>query len=429
MRRLIRRVLLPASVCAVILLLLAGCGLFPESDHTTSDEVRELTYPDRVERVGWEWQPSDGARIVGTVPVPPGVAVVLDDGYAVLAGDTGEELWRYRSKKAALAAYASRDGQYLALEVEEPEAGSLLLRFNSSMGEIVEGSARDKPGSEEVGVDHGSFRRSVGEGTMVVRSSDGPALTAFSLETGEPVWTREEPAECTTADDLKSSTDDVVVLDDVVVEAFTCAPSVVRDFTYTREEGDVVISGLLGRDLRTGEELWRSEEDFGIYAFQSIDHRSLDPLSEQHLVMRTLNSPNVVFDVSTGEVIGEWDGAVLGVLEDGSVVVWYPQDREYRREETSGEILDSVAEPNGADRSDYPVALEDGVVGQSEAASGEPVRMWFHAWGDDEPTLIDVGDAEGEGEKAVPTIAVPGAVVLGFEGGKDGESDVLVGLV
>ncbi|MGW5875039.1 outer membrane protein assembly factor BamB family protein [Nocardiopsis terrae] len=420
-----------------MLLPLVGCGLFFNSDHITSDEVQELAYPERIERVGWEWRPPEGTRIVGTVPVPTGVAVVLDDGYVVLSGDTGEELWRYRAQDTALAAYASRDGDYLALEVDEPDAGSLMLRFDSSTGEILEESARDEAGSEDVGVDDRSFHQSVDGGTMVVRSSEGPPLTALSLETGDPVWTREESVECTTVDGLNSSTDGAAVLDDVVVEAFTCAPSVVRDFTYTREEGDVVISGLVGRDLRTGEELWRFEEDFGVYAFQSIENRSLDPLSGQHLVMRTLNSPNVLFDVSTGEVIGEWEGAVTGVLEDGSVVVWYARDGEYRREDPGGTVLATLPNPAEAipDTSevtglgaDDSIVLAEGIVNFGEHSFGPDAQVWFHGWDSgNDPVVIDVSQvAAGGAEAQLSSTAVPGAVVLTYaENGDDGHQALL----
>ncbi len=431
------RALLPAAVCAAVLLPLAGCGLSSGSDHSTNDEVQELAYPERIEQVGWEWQPPEDARIIGSVPVPTGVAVVLDDGYVVLAGDTGEELWRYRAQDTARAAYASRDGEYLALEVEGTESASVLLRFNPSTGEILEESARDEAGSDDAGVDDRSFRQSVEEGTMVVRSSEGPALTALSLETGEPVWTREEPAGCTTTEGLNSSTDDAVVLDGVVVEAFTCAPSVVRDFTYTREEGDVVISGLVGRDLRTGEELWRFEEDFGIHAFQSIEHRSLAPLSGQYLVMRTLNSPNVLLDVSTGEVIGEWEGGVIGVLEDGSVVVWYARDGEYRRETPEGTALATLPNPVEAipDTSDVTglgtddsIVLAEGIVNSGEHSLGPDAEIWFHGWDSgDAPVVIDVSQVGmKDAEARLSTTAVPGAVVLSYtESGDDGRQTLL----
>ncbi|NKZ01668.1 PQQ-binding-like beta-propeller repeat protein [Nocardiopsis dassonvillei subsp. albirubida] len=422
-----------------MLMPLAGCGLPFGSDRTTNDEIKESAYPERVEQVGWEWQPPEDARIIDTVPVPTGVAVVLDDGYVVLAGDTGEELWRYRAQDTALAAYASRDGEYLALEVEDSEAGSLLLRLDPSTGEILEESTRDEASSDDIGVDDGSFNRSVDEGTMVVRSSRGPALTALSLETGDPVWTREEPTGCTTADGLNSSTDDAVVLDDVVVEAFTCAPSVVRDFTYTREEDDVVISGLVGRDLRTGEELWRFEEDFGVVAFQSIDHRSLDPLSDRHLVMRTLNSPNVLFDVSTGEVIGTWEGAVIGAQEDGSVVVWYARDGEYRRENPEGTTLTTLPNPTEAipDTSDVTglgtdnsIVLAEGIVNSGEHSLGPDAEIWFHGWNsEDSPVVIDVSQVGIEDTEAqLFTTAVPGAVVLSYSEDGDEGRDVLLGL-
>ncbi|WP_157982512.1 PQQ-binding-like beta-propeller repeat protein [Nocardiopsis sp. FIRDI 009] len=406
-------------VCASLLLPLAGCGLSSGTGHSTNDDVRELAYPERVERVGWEWEVPEGARLVDTVPVPVGIAVLLDDGFVVLAGDTGEELWEYRAGEDARAAYASHLGDYLAVEIEDPEDGSALVELDPSTGEVLQEVAVEEATSSDRGIDEGSFSRNVADGVRVARDPfDDPALRALSLETGEALWVQEEPPECTTVDGPSRDTTAASVLGEVVLEGFFCTGG---------EDG----AGLLGRNLATGEELWRFEEDFGPSEPDlGAPERRYDPLTDRYLAERTLNGPTRVFDVVTGELLGEWEGAVIGVLEDESVVVLYAEEGEYRREDLSGEVLNAMPIPSGASRSEYPAVLEGGVIGHGRDTRDQEVQVWFHAWGNDgEPSAIDVSDAALEDDKAaLSTTAVPGAVVLSYSEDGDEGREVLLGL-
>lgn len=413
------RTRLSTMVCAALLFPLAGCGLSSGTDHSTNDDPRKLVYPERVERLGWEWEVPERARLVSTVPIPVGVAVLLDDGFVALAGESGEELWHYRAGEDARAAYASHLGDYLAVEVEDPEEGPALVELDPSTGEKLREVPIEEATSSDSGIDEGSFSRNVADGVRVARDPfDDPALRALSLETGETLWVQQEPPECTTVNAPNRDTTASTVLGEVVLEGFFCTGG---------EDG----AGLLGRDLRTGEELWRFEEDFGSSDPDlSAPERRYAPLTDRYLAERTLNGPTRVFDVVAGELLGEWDGAVLAVLEDESVVVWYTQDGEYRREDLSGQVLEAVPVPGGTSRSEYPVALEGGVLGHGRHTPDPQVRVWFHAWGDDGgPWAIDVGGAGLEdAEAALSATAVPGAVVLSYseEGGQ--KREVLLGL-
>lgn len=414
----VKRTRLSAVVGAALILFLAGCGQSSSTNHSTADDPLEPAHPQRVERMGWLWEVPEGARLIDTVPVPVGVAVLLDDGFVALAGDTGEELWRYRVGEDARAAYASRSGGFLAVEVEDTEDGPALIELDPSTGEVLREVALEESGGDS-GIDEGSFSRNVAEGVRIASDPfDDPALRALSLETGEDLWVQEKPPECTTVDGPSTDTTLVGVLGEVVLEEFFCTGS---------EDG----AGLLGRDLSTGEELWRFEEDLGPSEPDlGSPERHYDPLSDRYLAERTLNGTTRVFDVVTGDLLGEWDETVLGVLEDESVVVRYTDADEYRRENPSGEVLETVPVPDGASRSEHPVILTGGVVGHGYDTRDQEVRIWFQAWGNDgDPSMIDVSEAGLEGkEAALSTLVVPGAVVLDYrEDGGQGQQ-VLLGL-
>lgn len=415
-----RRVRLAAAVGAVVLSA-AGCGVFSGHRHTTNDDPRELSLPQRIEQVVWDWEAPEGVRLVATVAVPVGVVVVLDDGFVALAGDTGEEVWQYRVGEDARAAYASRRGDYLAMEVEDPEDGALLVELAPSTGEVVKQVAIEET-DDERGI-NGAFGRNVSDGVLILRDPfDAPALEGRSLETDEALWVREDPPECTAVDGPTTDTVASVVLGEVVLEGFSCTGG-------DDEDG----AGLLGRDLFTGEELWRFEEVLGpSVPGLGVLHRRYDPLTDRHLAMRTLNGLTRVFDVVDGELLGEWEEQVIGVLEDGSVALHSAEHNQYRREDSSGELLAALSVPRGVNRSVYPVLVDDGVVSHGYSTLEPGVRVWFQSWeweNDGEPVVIDVADERlSDPEAAVSATAIPGAVLLHYSEDGPEAKEVLFGL-
>ncbi|MFD6095548.1 PQQ-binding-like beta-propeller repeat protein [Nocardiopsis flavescens] len=368
--------------------------------------------------MSWEWEVPEGARLVATVPVPVGVAVLLDDGFVALAGDTGDELWAYRAGENARAAHASHLGDYLALEIADPEDGPVLVELDPSTGEVLQEVAIETTSSDQSGIDSESFNRNVADGVRIARDPfDDPALRALSLETGEALWTREEPPACTTVDGPDRDTTAGTVVGDVVLEGFFCTGG---------EDG----GGLLGRDLATGQEIWRFEEQFGPSDPDlGPPERRYDPLTDRHVAVRTLNGPTQVFDVVSGDLLGEWDGEVVGVLEDESVVARYTEDGEYRREDSSGHVLEAIPIAPGVGP-EYPVALQGGVVGHGRDSENSEVRVWFQSWeSDTEPSAIDVSNAGLEDDETdISLLAIPGAVVLASSENNGEGSAILLGL-
>ena len=104
--KLAQRALFSTFICTSLLLSLAACGVPSGTSHSTNTNPRQLTYPERVEQVSWKWEVPENFQIVDIIPVPVGVAVLLDDGFVVLAGDIGEEVWEYRAGERARTAYA-----------------------------------------------------------------------------------------------------------------------------------------------------------------------------------------------------------------------------------------------------------------------------------------------------------------------------------
>ncbi|MEY9215021.1 PQQ-binding-like beta-propeller repeat protein [Thermobifida halotolerans] len=411
---------LAAAVGAVVVSV-AGCGVFSGHRHTTDDDPRELSHPERIEQVAWDWEAPEGVRIVATVAVPVGVVVVLDDGFVALAGDTGEEVWHYRVGEDARAAYASRQGDYLAMEIEDPEDGAMLVELAPSTGEVLKQAAIEET-DDERGI-NGAFGRNVSDGVLILRDPfDDPALEGRSLETGEALWVREDPPECTKVDGPNTDTVASAVLGEVVLEGFSCTGG---------EDDDG--AGLIGRDLYTGEELWRFEEVLGpSVPGLGVLHRRYDPLTDRHLAMRTVNGLTRVFDVVSGELLGEWEEEVIGVLEDGSVALESAKHNQYRRLDPSGELLTALSIPRGVDRSVYPVVVEDGVVSHGRSTLEPGIRVWFQSWeweNDGEPVVIDVDDERlDDPEAAISATAVPGSVLLRYSEDGPEAKEILFGL-
>ena len=407
-----------------LILALSGCTLLEDTHHSINTDPRELTYPERIEKVGWEWEVPEGERLVDTVAIPVGIAVLLNSGFIALAGDTGNELWEYRPGKNARLAYASHLGDYLALEIDDPEDGPILVELDPSTGEILQESALETSIGDQDGIDDKWFSRNAADGMRIGRDPfDDPALRGVSLATGEALWVQEEPPECTTVDGPIRDTTESMILGDVVLEGFFCTGG--KD-----EDG----GGLIGRDLATGEEIWRFEEQYG-YPYLGLipPERDYDPLTDRHLAVRTVNAPTLVFDVVDGEYLGEWDGVVVGIMEDESVVVQYTEDGEYRREDSSGNILETMPIDPG-DGIKYPVVLQDGIVSRAWDNKNSKDQIWFQPWGDNnEPSMIDMSNTNLENkENNISLTAVPGAVIISSSKEEDDENEgksTIIGLI
>ncbi|WP_306366080.1 hypothetical protein [Nocardiopsis sp. CC223A] len=108
---------------------------------------------------------------------------VLNDGFVTLAGNTGEELWEYRVGEHSRAAYASRLGDYLAVQIGSPENGPALIELDPSTGEVLQEVSLGTTSSSESGIDEESFSPNVADGVRIARDPfDDPALRALSLE-------------------------------------------------------------------------------------------------------------------------------------------------------------------------------------------------------------------------------------------------------
>ncbi|WP_152476989.1 hypothetical protein [Nocardiopsis salina] len=94
----------PAFAAGSLAVVLTG-GLvnivhFPQPRHEVADEPSELgepaPVPERVEEVGWEWEPELGSSVLRVEEGSHGPLVVLTDGVVSLDGTDGSEIWSYR---------------------------------------------------------------------------------------------------------------------------------------------------------------------------------------------------------------------------------------------------------------------------------------------------------------------------------------------
>lgn len=243
-------------------------------------------------------------------------------------------------------------------------------------------------------------------------------MTALQWEDGEALWASAtaDLARCTDV----GSVDDLAVLDDVVVAAFTCYEQPEGEDPVDMTEGREFVSGLVGLDPTTGEELWRSEDQLGWFPADS--HGRILAVRGSGLI--TVEYPyeevHQLVDPSTGDVTELGRNVVLWSSPDGSALgVWHSAARDYRKEDRSGETLTSLTEETGA----VPAptvsgggffGLEDGVLYLAEEVEG----------GADAPVLAHFAGFQGAAEITADrdarvteihdAVSAPGAVAVSY---------------
>ncbi|MFD3684406.1 PQQ-binding-like beta-propeller repeat protein [Nocardiopsis sp. NPDC058631] len=412
-----------------LMVFLVGCS---SPGHQVTESVVELDHRTSVSEVAWEWGTPDSSRLA-VFPVPGGVAVLQTAGVVVLSGETGEELWQYQVSEGEVSGNVSDNGRYVVLRWErnggEDTGGAELIILDSGTGEIVhEFDSTDIEAVERVGwmPQIGESLSGVTGDVWVVQDEDG--LTAHQLEDGEVLWSSATGDLARCAD--VGSVDDLAVLDDVVVAAFTCYEQPEGQEPVDMTEGQEFASGLVGFDPTTGEELWRSESQIGLFPADShsrvltVQGRGLIVVEYPYEEVRQLVDP------STGDVTDLGRNDVLWSNSDGSGLgVWHAESRDYRREDRSGEVLASLVEETGAAPAPTVsgggfLGLEDGVLYLAEEVEGgadTPMLAYFAGFqGVSEITV----DWDAQRTEVHDAESVPGAVAVSYTDG-EGRSGVI----
>ncbi|WP_433699795.1 PQQ-binding-like beta-propeller repeat protein [Nocardiopsis sp. CA-288880] len=381
----------------------------------------ELEHRSAVSEVAWDWSASDGSRLA-VFPVPGGVAVLQAAGIVVLSGETGEELWRYRVSEGEVSGNVSDDGRHVVLRSEgdagADTGGTELTVLDSGTGEIVH--EFDSSGVEAV--ERVGWMPQIAESLSAVMGDiwfvhEEENVVAYHLGDDRDVWS-------TPTSDLSQcagvgSVDDLAVLNEALVVAVTCYEQPEDREPVDMVEGREFVSGLVGLDPASGEELWRHEEQLGLFPADS-QGRTLAVQESGLLVAEYPYTELRQFvDPAEGEVRGLGRNNVLWSSGDGSRLgVWHAESRDYRIEDRSGGVLASLEEETGAspdptvDGGGF-LGLEEGVLHITEeilADAEEPVIGYFSGFeGNSE---IDVSGHGGARWEVHAAVSVPGAVVV-----------------
>ncbi|MEE2036469.1 PQQ-binding-like beta-propeller repeat protein [Nocardiopsis sp. CT-R113] len=410
-------------------IFIVGCS---SQGHEVTESVVELEHRSAVSEIAWDWAAPDSSRSA-VFPVPGGVAVLQAAGVVVLSGETGEELWQYRISEGEVSGNVSDDGRHVVLRSEgdtgEGTGGTELTVLDSGTGEIV----REFDSSDVEAVERVGFAPQIGESLSGVTGDiwvvqDEAGVTAHQLEDGEVLWSSAtaDLAACAAV----GSVDDLAVLEDVVVAAFTCYEQPEGEDPVDMTEGREFVSGLAGIDPTTGEELWRSEGQAGLFPADSHSRVLTVQGSGLIVVEYPYEEVRQLADPSTGDVTDLGRNNVLWSNSDGSELgVWHAESRDYRHEGRSGEVLASFTEEAGAAPAPTVsgggfLGLEDGVLYLAEEVEGgedAPVLAYFAGFqGASEITA----DWDAQRTEVHDVVSVPGAVAVSYTDG-EGRSGVI----
>ncbi|WP_026338433.1 MULTISPECIES: hypothetical protein [Nocardiopsis] len=419
-------------------LLLVSCsaeegsgGGVTGSDGAPQELVRDREYRSEVSGAAWTWEAPEGVSRTRVLPVPGGVAALLDDGVVGLSGENGGPMWEFRVPGSEVFGSVADHGRYFTLQIldsEDESAPPRMVVLDTVTGEPVQDYSLTE-GDSSSGMVRGWLGNVTDEHWITV-DGDGGGLTAFELGSDRTAWSVPDLARC---EDV-GSVDALVTLDEVTVAAVTCYEQPEGEDSVEMTEGQEFVSGFVGIDSATGEELWRTEEQTGMFPADSRERTVTVHESGLVTAYYPYAQAGRVVDPTTGEVATLEEGRVLWTNGDGSLLgVWNERARAYRTQDRSGEVREGgTGEGTGAAESilnalrgdPLVVGLEDGVLQVSEEVSGggETEIAVFQSFEDAVPVMFT---ADGETPLEIGNaLSAPGAVALSYSSG-EGRSGVI----
>ena len=363
------------AVAAVAVLLLSSCSVTEEMGQWFAglkeeewEPIQDLEYPTSVSEVAWRWEVPEGNDTprVGAIPVTGGVGAVLDDGIIALSAETGGEMWSYQVSGSEVFKATSSDGRYFVLQImdsEDEDAPPRMVILDLETGEPVEDYLLGG-GADSTGMARGWLKNINGE-RWVTASEEG--LTAFALGSDHAVWEVKDVVKC---DENMGSIDGMITGEKVTVVGTTCYGQPEDEDVVKMTEGRDFSSGLVGIDMDTGKELWRWEEQLGLFAADSME-RSFS-LHENGLlaVEYPYDQVGQFVDPATGDVTIFDEGRVVWSNDEGSRIgLWDRRNYDYRIEDLEGETYEALPEKEldildymfSVEREGHVVGLEEGL--------------------------------------------------------------------
>ena len=415
----------------LVVFTLAACSVDGgEQDATVTD----LPYIQSASKVAWTWATPDEVERKAIYPVPGGIAVLISGGVVALSGDNGEPMWEYR-EPASLAKDAfgtvSDDGQHFVLQIDRTDQSDSrqMVIIDTETGDVVHEFQvqKDSPFAQS---SEGQFTSVTDRYWLTVdtdSSEGGGTVSAYKVGTDERIWTAKELVDCKDS----ASVDSVLSADGTVIVAATCfAPQA----TDEQDDGDMVVgqdftSTLVGLSADSGEEIWRTDSDTGVFASDSHDRQM--SLLENGLasIYYPWSDTGQIVDPHTGELTTLEEGSALWADDEASLFnVWDERTRNYWQQDLSGDITKSIDGferipaddyQETASRRDARVAgLSEGVVIAAEEVSADEGDQRIALFrGFDGEKSIDF-DWEGDQElRLTEARSAPGAVVISYSSG------------
>lgn len=368
-----------------VLILSVGCSV-EDVQHKTVDSAPEnLEYPASVSEVAWEWRPPGGSGLLFVRPVPTGALIFHGDGVVALAGDSGEEVWKYRVKGSKIVGDVSDSREYVSLHVSDEGEGKIeMVVLDSGTGEIVHQYSIDHEtlAASGDGVIWDQIRPSlsaVTEEAWFTSTDTGGGVTARELGTDEILWSVEAPLEC----EETRTVDSVFAWDETVLLALTCFVNSDSPGHGSMDDQIEFVSSLIALDTDDGSELWREEGLFGRHPDDSILRDFTTFENGLVLVRYPYSDTGKVLDVSTGEVVTMQDRRIpVWASDDGSRIgVWDRYVENYwiidLEGETQNQLSGRSAPVHESTLSDPGLGLEQGVFHADSdlLESGEVARF------------------------------------------------------
>lgn len=396
----------------------------------SQEEIKGLEYRTEISEMAWQWEAPEGISRVRIFPVPGGVAALLDDGVVGLSGRNGGQMWEFRVSGSEAFGNLADHGRYFVLQLvdlDDEAAPPRMVVLDTATGKPAQDYALTE-GDSSSGMVRGWLSNVTAEHWITV-ADDG--LAAFTLGSDQMAWSVPDLARC---EDV-GSIDALVTVEEVTVVAVTCYEQPEGEDPVSMTEGQDFVSGFVGIDPATGEELWRTEEQVGMFPADSMEREVTAHESGLVTAYYPYGQAGQVVDPATGEAAVLEEGRVLWTSEDGSLLgVWNERTRAYGKQDLAGEVREGSSDDGSgaaesvmnALRGDVlTVGLGGGVLQLAEevpsGAGGNEIAM-FQGFEGTVPVMFT-----GEEETSIEirnARSVPGAVAVSYIDGA-GRSGVI----
>lgn len=405
---------------------------------TSQTPIQDLKYRDSVSEVAWHWNTSDEEIAENAIyPVTGGVAAVLDERVIALSGMTGKIMWEHQFPEHSITGDVTDDGRrfmVFSADSKDDTARPRITAIDTSTGDISE--EYDLVDDQTAPRFSRKWLNSVyGDHWITTEDSesgDANRVSAHDLGTDTETWSVDGVVGC----DDEGSIDALATADDTLVIATTCYERPDDESNVEMTEGQDFISQLIGLSVETGEEVWRTESQTGLFPADS-QKRTLTVHGDGHVsVYYPYSDRGQVLNARNGDLTELKDGSVLWANEDASRLGVWEQNHENYWIQQDDAILDSLAPidrlpldgtSSGVERSSLVVGLETGLVQVrqeiSEQQEGTDLAQ-FHGFekNDSIPFSWDGEDTLN----LVHARSVPGAVAVSYSSG--GERWGIIGL-